>query len=228
MKLLIIEDEKITRISLSNTLQNEGYNVFSAENGEEGLMIFNAELPDIVITDLRLPKVSGLEILDSIMKTKPDCKVILITAYATVETAVKALKIGAYDYLTKPFVVEEVMVRLKNVRKRLKLEKPLVKSFNQADLQIFPLNREVTVNGEQVILTKYEFDILNLLATHKNIVYSREQIISICFEDSDAYDRVIDTFIKNIRKKIDVNLVGKSYIKTHYGLGYQFVGEADA
>ncbi|HPI39124.1 MAG TPA: sigma-54 dependent transcriptional regulator [Ignavibacteriaceae bacterium] len=116
MKLLIIEDEKITRISLSNTLKEEGYEVSTAENGEEGLIKFKAELPDIVITDLRLPRLNGMDILTSIISIKPDCKVILITAFATVETAVKALKIGAYDYLTKPFSPEELLSILRNIK----------------------------------------------------------------------------------------------------------------
>jgi two-component system response regulator AtoC len=116
VKLLIIEDEKITRISLSNTLKEEGYEVSTAENGEEGLIKFKAELPDIVITDLRLPRLNGMDILTSIISIKPDCKVILITAFATVETAVKALKIGAYDYLTKPFSPEELLSILRNIK----------------------------------------------------------------------------------------------------------------
>lgn len=115
MKLLIIEDEKITRISLSNTLKKEGYEVFSAKDGEEGMAIFNSELPDVVITDLRLPKLSGIDILNNVRSISPSCKVILITAYATVDTAVTALKIGAYDYLTKPFSPDKVISILRNI-----------------------------------------------------------------------------------------------------------------
>ena len=115
MKLLIIEDEKITRISLTNTLQKEGYEVYSAMDGEEGINIFNSILPPVVITDLRLPKLGGIEILNSVLKTLPTCKVILITAFATVDTAVTALKMGAYDYLTKPFSPEKLMSILRNI-----------------------------------------------------------------------------------------------------------------
>lgn len=115
MKLLIIEDEKITRISLTNTLTKEGYEVYSAADGEEGLSIFKSQLPSIVITDLRLPKLSGLDILTSVLSISPNTKVILITAYATVETAVTALKMGAYDYLTKPYSPEKLLSILKNI-----------------------------------------------------------------------------------------------------------------
>lgn len=115
MKLLIIEDEKITRISLANTLKKEGYEVYSAKDGEEGINIFNSVLPPVVITDMRLPKLGGIEILNSVSKKLPTCKVILITAFATVDTAVTALKMGAYDYLTKPFSPEKLMAILRNI-----------------------------------------------------------------------------------------------------------------
>lgn len=114
-KLLIIEDEKITRRSLTDILTTEGYEVSAAEDGEEGLKLFSSERPDIVITDLRLPKMSGIEILTKVMETDPKCKVILITAFASVETAIQSLKIGAYDYLTKPFSPEKLISILRNI-----------------------------------------------------------------------------------------------------------------
>ena len=116
MKLLIIEDEKISRVSLTNILQKENFEVFAAEDGEKGLEQFYKIVPEIVITDLRLPKIGGIEILEKIMASYPECKVILITAFATVETAVKALKTGAYDYLTKPFSPEKLLSILRNIR----------------------------------------------------------------------------------------------------------------
>lgn len=115
MKLLIIEDEKITRISLSDILKKEGYDVYTAEDGEEGLNIFCDILPDIVITDLRLPKLSGMDILSKALEILPSCKVILITAYASVDTAVSSLKLGAYDYITKPFSPERLLSILRNI-----------------------------------------------------------------------------------------------------------------
>ncbi|MCX6138079.1 MAG: sigma-54 dependent transcriptional regulator [Ignavibacteriales bacterium] len=120
-KLLIIEDEKITRKSLSDILVNEGYEVFAAENGEEGLTLFKSADPDIVITDLRLPKLNGIDVLTSIISIKPACKVILMTAYASVDTAIQSLKIGAYDYLTKPFSPEKLISILRNIKQLQKV-----------------------------------------------------------------------------------------------------------
>ena len=117
MKILLIEDEKITRITLSNTLKKEGYQVVSSATGQDGLDQFHRDKFDIVITDLRLPKTNGLEILKSIKETAPNCIVIIMTAYATVETAVEALKIGAYDYLTKPFSPDRLLSMLDRIRR---------------------------------------------------------------------------------------------------------------
>jgi DNA-binding NtrC family response regulator len=114
-KLLIIEDEKITRKSLADILETEGYEVYSAEDGEEGLDVFRSKSPDIVITDLRLPKLNGIEVLSTVMSVNPSCKVILITAYASVDTAIESLKLGAYDYLTKPFSPEKLISILRNI-----------------------------------------------------------------------------------------------------------------
>ena len=116
MKLLLVEDEKITRITLANTLKDEGYEVTACETGEKGLQELNRSEFDIVVTDLRLPKISGLEILEQAKKNNPDCKVIVMTAYASVETAVKALKLGAYDYLIKPFSPDKLITTLNHIR----------------------------------------------------------------------------------------------------------------
>jgi len=116
MKLLLVEDEKITRITLANTLADEGYSVTSCETGEKGLTEIKKQAFDIIVTDLRLPKISGLQILESAKKINPNVKVIVMTAYASVETAVKALKLGAYDYLIKPFSPDKLITTLNHIR----------------------------------------------------------------------------------------------------------------
>jgi DNA-binding response OmpR family regulator len=118
------------------------------------------------------------------------------------------------------------MAKLKNVEKRLVVNHPTIYTFNHSHLKVLPLSREVFVHNQLINLTQYEYDILLHLLSHPNIVFSRDMIIEQCFSNSDAYDRVIDVFIKNIRKKIDFSSE-KSYIKTHYGIGYQFVGVKD-
>jgi DNA-binding NtrC family response regulator len=121
MKILIIEDEKISRISLANTIRKEGFEVSSASTAEEGLELFEKERPAVVVTDLRLPKASGMHVLSTVLARAPESKVIIITAYATVETAIAALRLGAYDYLTKPFSPERLLSLLRNLRRLLEV-----------------------------------------------------------------------------------------------------------
>jgi len=122
MKLLLVEDEKITRITLANTLANEGYRVTSCETGVEGLEKIKSDKFEIIVTDLRLPKVSGLDLLKEAKDFQPDCKVIVMTAYASVETAVEALKLGAYDYLIKPFSPDKLLTTLNHIRRFKKMQ----------------------------------------------------------------------------------------------------------
>lgn len=117
MKLLLLEDEKITRISLTNTLRQEGFEVDNSGEGTEGLGMFKKNGYDVVITDLRLPGINGIEILREIKKTREETIVIMMTAFATVETAVEALKLGAYDYITKPFSPDRVLAILQNIKR---------------------------------------------------------------------------------------------------------------
>ena len=116
MKILLAEDEKITRITLTQTLGKEGYDVTSCEDGRQGLALLQSKQFDVVITDLRLPGVSGMELLRTAKERLPHCVVILMTAYATVENAVEALKLGAYDYLTKPFTPDRLLSMLSHIR----------------------------------------------------------------------------------------------------------------
>jgi two-component system response regulator AtoC len=116
MKILLVEDEKITRITLTQTLAKEGYDVTSSEDGRNGLTLLQTQVFDALITDLRLPGVNGMELLKTAKERSPKCVVILMTAYATVENAVEALKLGAYDYLTKPFTPDKLLSMLSHIR----------------------------------------------------------------------------------------------------------------
>ncbi len=177
MKLLIIEDEKISRVSLTNILQKENFEVTAAEDGEQGLELFYKIRPEIVITDLRLPKVGGIEILEKIMSASPECKVILITAFATVETAVKALKSGAYDYLTKPFSPEKLLSILRNIRemKNVIEENTLLKKRldlleNKTIVGSSPVMQKLISNIKQLALTDSTILIQGESGTGKEVV----------------------------------------------------------
>lgn len=226
MKLLIVEDYPKINDLLAMFCRQDGYHVTQTYAAEEALIALKQSSFDLMIVDLMLPKMSGEKLIQEVRKTS-DLYIMVISAKVDVAEKIDAISLGADDYMTKPFSIEEVMVRLKNVSKRLKNTIPAFISFNQGALIIKPQSREVMIRDEMILLTKHEYDILYYLVTHPHQAFSREEIMVACFEESEAYDRVIDTFIKNIRKKMDIHQE-TSWIKTHYGIGYQFIGEKDA
>ena len=227
MKLLIIEDYKKINDLLALFARQDKHDVLQVETAEEALEAIQKNKFDAIILDLMLPNMQGETVIQKIREFS-DVYIMVLSAKIEIKGRVDVISLGADDYITKPFSVEEIMAKLKNIEKRVKVQLPTSYSYRNKDLEIYPLKREVRVKSKTINLTEYEFDILWYLASHPKIVFSREQIIEKCFFDSDAFDRVIDVFIKNIRKKIDQNNTNNSYIKTHYGVGYQFVGENDA
>jgi DNA-binding response OmpR family regulator len=225
VNVLIVEDYPKINHLLAMFLRNDGHKakqVFDAEHAIEAIKYENF---DVILLDLMLPHMQGEALIQHIREVS-DVYIIVLSAKIDVKDRIDVIKIGADDYITKPFSIDEVMAKLHNVNKRISIHQPTVYSFNHGHLKIVALSREVFVKGQLINLTKYEYDVLFHLMSHPQIVFTRDMIIESCFIDSEAYDRVIDVFIKNIRKKIDSHLE-KSYIKTHYGVGYQFVGDLD-
>ncbi len=225
MKTLIVEDYPKINQLLAMYARNDGHEVKQVYNGEEALAAIHNERFEIILLDLMLPGIQGEELIKQIRKVS-DVYIIVLSAKIDIKDRVDVITLGADDYMIKPFSIGEVMAKLKNVEKRLVVNHPTIYTFNHSHLKVLPLSREVFVHNQLINLTQYEYDILLHLLSHPNIVFSRDMIIEQCFSNSDAYDRVIDVFIKNIRKKIDFSSE-KSYIKTHYGIGYQFVGVKD-
>lgn len=225
MKTLIVEDYPKINQLLAMYARNDGHEVKQVYNGEEALAAVHHEKFDIILLDLMLPGIQGEELIKQIRKVS-DVYIVVLSAKIDIKDRVDVITLGADDYMIKPFSIEEVMAKLKNVEKRLVVNHPTIYTFNHSHLKVLPLSGEVFVHNQLINLTQYEYDILLHLLSHPNIVFSRDMIIEQCFSNSDAYDRVIDVFIKNIRKKIDFSSE-KSYIKTHYGIGYQFVGVKD-
>lgn len=226
MRILIVDDYKKINDLLASILKQSGYTIYQAFDAKEALDILSNTAIDVVVLDLMLPDLPGERVIQDIRKIS-DIYIMVISAKVDVANRIDVITLGADDYITKPFSVAEVVAKLKNVEKRLQVKTPTRYSFNGGQLMLFPLSKEVLVNQQSVSLTKYEFDILFHLASHSSQIFTREMIIEYCFEHSEAYDRVIDSFIKNIRRKIDMTTLVPSYIKTHYGVGYQFVGQKD-
>jgi DNA-binding response OmpR family regulator len=223
LKILVIEDEQNLLEVIRDYLLRESYDVITALNGVDALKAFEQEAPDFIITDLMLPDISGEEITAIVRKTKT-IPIIMLTAKSQTEDRINGLTVGADDYITKPFSLRELVLRDKNLEQRVYgAAAASVLSYPAYQLKIDKEARTVFIGTEEVLLTKFEFDLLLLMASNPNRTYTREQLIeSTAGYDYFGYDRTIDTHIKNLRKKLDQNEAGYKPIKTVYGVGYKF------
>lgn len=224
ISILIIEDE----VGISNIerkyLEKEGYLVDQSFNGEDALIKIKENHYDLILLDLMLPGVSGEEIMEYI-RTYSETPVIMVTAKVEEEQIVKGLKIGADDYISKPFSPKEMVQRVKTVLRRVEkynLPKSEWLNIDNGKIQIDFDNHKLLKNGQEVSLTNNEFKIIQTLFSNPQKIFTREEIIEIAFGmHYDAYDRAIDTHIKNIRHKIEDQPKSPKYIKTVYGVGYK-------
>lgn len=230
INILIIEDEQGISKIIKSYLEKESYNVFQAFDGKEGLDFFENEQIDLILLDLMIPKISGEDLIKEI-RNKSNVPVIMVTAKVSEENIINGLKLGADDYVTKPFSPKELMQRIKTVLRRIeKYNIPradIIKTIDGRLEMDLEYNRFFK-DGEEIFLTKNEFQIIKTLFSNPNKIFTREEIIEITFGfDYDAYDRAIDTHIKNIRQKIEDNPKKPDYIKTIYGMGYKSGGVDD-
>ncbi len=228
--ILIIEDEPGIVKIIKSYLEKEGYNVLTAYDGEEGLKVFDENEVSLIILDLMLPKLSGEEVIKQI-RNKSEVPVIMVTAKVDEENKIGGLRLGADDYVTKPFSPRELMERVKAVLRRIKkynLPRADIIKTEDGRLEMDLEYNRFFKDGVEVFLTKNEFQIIKTLFSNPNKIFTREEIIELTFGlDYDAYDRAIDTHIKNIRQKIEDNPKKPQYIKTIYGMGYKSSGLDD-
>lgn len=226
-KILVIDDEYGILEVVHAYLIKEGFEVYTASTGKQGLMLFGQAPIDLVVLDLMLPDLSGEEICQTIRRDS-QVPIIMLTAKKEEEDRIRGLELGADDYLSKPFNTKELIMRIQAILRRVyqhqKMERrPL--SFNRGYLTIDQTERIVKINQEVVELTKNEYELLAILSEHPDRTFTREQLISFAFgEDYLGYDRTIDVHIKNIRKKIEPDLKEPSFIVTVFGVGYKFKG----
>ncbi len=226
--VLIVDDEAMIRESVSAYISKQGYQVITAEDGREALEIFEKKPIMFIILDLMLPGMSGEEVCQAIRK-QSRVPIIMLTAKTQEDDILNGLDIGADDYVTKPFSVKQLYARMEAILRRAADDlKPLAQKFswNSNDLLIDFEHSEVRKQGEILNLTPSEWKILSALIKHPQKVFSRDNLIDLVFgPDFDGYDRVIDTHIKNLRKKVETDPKAPVYVKTVHGLGYKFGGE---
>jgi two-component system, OmpR family, response regulator len=221
--ILVVEDEeKIARV-LELELEYEGYTVTKVIDGLEALEAYRTGSWDLILLDVMLPGLSGIELLRRIRKNDLLTPVILLTAKSSVEDKVSGLDLGANDYITKPFQIEELLARIRAALRIKQVEHPQEEDsilLRFADLSIDQKSREVLRAGESIELTPREFDLLVYLMIHKRQVLSRDQILEAVWGyDFFGDTNVVDVYIRYVRKKIDLPHL-PSLIQTVRGIGY--------
>jgi len=224
-QIVVVEDEPDILEVLCYNLKREGYQVFDSLDGREGLALIELKIPDIVILDLMLPGLDGLEIcrkLKSNSRTQ-HVPIIMVTAKGEESDVVLGLGVGADDYIPKPFSPKELIARVKAVLRRgAKVEQPLNKEHIDINgLEIDSRKHQVSIDGNTIKMTASEFRLLYCLASHPGQVFTREQLLNhTTSEDVAVVDRNIDVHVRSIRKKIGD---GNSFIETIRGVGYRFL-----
>ncbi|NLJ57455.1 MAG: response regulator transcription factor [Tissierellia bacterium] len=218
-KILIVEDEQKIARFLQLELEYEGYEVEIASNGRDGFEKGKSPSVDLIILDLMLPALSGIEVCRRLRQTS-NVPIIMLTAKDDISDKVTGLDIGADDYMTKPFAVEELLARIRVLLKRNNSRNKPEDILNIGDLTLSKSNYKVEYKGENIELTKKEFQLLEYLMRNKNIVLSREKILDkVWGYDFYGDTNIIDVYIRYIRSKIDqkynINL-----IETVRGVGY--------
>ncbi len=223
-KVLIVEDDEGISDFVKAELEHEGFETKVAEDGRKALELFESFNPDLILLDVMLPQLSGLEVLRRIRKTS-SVPVIMVTARGETYDRVNGLDAGADDYLPKPFEIEELLARMRAVIRRSSKIGSEAKSYKIRDLELNCDNMKVTLKGEVIELSKTEYLMLKLLMERKNQVLSRDAMIDEVWGQDHFIDiNTIDVYVGYLRNKID-NVAGEVYIKTVRGSGYMMIDD---
>jgi phosphate regulon transcriptional regulator PhoB len=228
-KILIVEDEKDIVKMLDYNLEKEGFRIFSAYNGEDALKMAKKEKPDIIILDLMLPGIDGLEVCKTLKKEEAasSIPIIMLTAKAQEADKIVGLELGADDYVTKPFSPRELIARIKAVLRRAKEKEKVTDILKIGDLAIDFSKIQVSIKGKQVELTAKEFELLNTLIKAKGRVLSRDYLLDTIWgfdQSMEIQTRTVDVHIRTLRKKLKGE-AGRIITVKNYG--YRFESEDD-
>ncbi|MGO4110006.1 response regulator transcription factor [Paenibacillus sp. BK033] len=222
-KLLLIEDEPNFARFVELELEHEGFEVTVVHNGREGFLLASGQEWDLILLDLMLPGLSGIEICRRLRSQRNKTPIIMLTARNSVMDRVSGLDSGADDYLPKPFEIEELLARIRALFRRVDpSEDEENEKIEFHDLQVYVSSRTVKRDGEELSLTKREFDLLVVLLRNANNVLSRDQLLDLVWGfESGAETNVVDVYVRYIRQKLGG---GDKYIQTVRGVGYVMKG----
>ncbi|MFH1639431.1 MAG: response regulator transcription factor [Chloroflexota bacterium] len=220
-RILIVDDDAKTVELVKLYLTRDGYKVLTAYDGVEALSLARESRPDLIVLDLMLPGMDGLEICRT-LRGESDVPIIMLTARTTDEDKLAGLNLGADDYVTKPFSPKELAARVRAILRRLPGERG-PDEIKRSELTLNFLNHEASFAGQALNLTAVEFKLLGVLAREPGRVFSRAQLVEKALGyDFEGFDRTIDVHILNLRRKLEADPTHPTYIKTVYGAGYKF------
>jgi len=219
-RILIVEDEENLSRVIQLELQYENYETKVADNGKDALRYMEEESWDLVLLDIMIPQLSGLEVLRRVRKNNDRTPIILLTARDEVHDKVSGLDLGANDYVTKPFQIEELLARIRVHLRHVVSEAPRTKQLDLGELTVNIDTREVTRDEQKIELTPREFDLLVYMMKNKDIVLTREQMMAHVWGFDYVGDtNVVDVYIRYLRQKVDKDFT-TPYIQTVRGVGY--------
>ncbi len=226
--ILVVEDEpKITEL-VRLYLERDGFQVSVAGDGRLALEAFRRKVPDLVVLDINLPQIDGLEVCRQIRR-ESTVPIIMLTARDEEADKLIGLELGADDYITKPFSPREVVARVRAVLRRAQPSAPAQEVLRAGDLVLDPGRHEAQRGSEALDLTPTEFRLLEVLMRNPGRVYSRLQLLDLVQGEAfEGYERTIDAHVKNLRQKIESDPQRPSRVLTVYGVGYKFAERADA
>ncbi|HIT00459.1 MAG TPA: response regulator transcription factor [Candidatus Faecaligallichristensenella faecipullorum] len=223
-RVLIVDDEPLIVKGLKYSLEHDGFETESAADGEEAVNKFFAGQFDLILLDVMLPKLNGIEVCQRI-REKSNVPIIMLTAKGEDMDKILGLEYGADDYMTKPFNILEVKARIKSILRRTTVQQHdnSAKILQVRDMKINLNNRSVTIGGKEVNLTAKEFDLLQLFVSNRGKVFSRESLLETIWKYDYLGDlRTVDVHIRRLREKIEKNPAQPEFIFTKWGVGYYF------
>jgi len=223
--ILVVDDEpKIVRLA-RDYLEHAGFTVLEAYDGRSALAITRRHKPDLIVLDLKLPQMDGLDVTRSLRK-ESNVPIIMLTARAEESDKLIGLELGADDYITKPFSPKELVARVRTVLRRVDNVMSGAEVVHVSGLQLDLPRMQASLEGREIELTPTEFQLLAVLAGQPGRVFSRSQLLEALHGFAfESYERAIDAHIKNIRRKIEPDPRQPRYILMVYGVGYKFAGE---
>ena len=225
-KVLVIEDDKSIVDLLELHLKDLNCDVTTTLDGAEGLKKATSETYDLIVLDIMLPNVNGLDICKEVRKRDIYTPVLMLTSKSEEVDKVIGLEIGADDYLPKPFSIREFIARVKAILRRVEAIQKEIGSdsdISVGELAIEVAKRKVSLEGDRIELTPKEFDLLHLLASHPGKTYTREQLLNILWGyQYNGYEHTVNSHINRLRSKIEPNISDPKYILTTWGVGYRF------